>query len=111
MKPFMFVIVAVPSKENRHYRNIFKAKVHIWVMDNNIDNAKQKALNDITAAHWIPQNVEHEFEMTDVQLDDLHEAEAVLYQKALAYGIASDYIASPIHEKPKDSPVVIDDVY
>lgn len=80
-------------------------------MDNNIDNAKKKALNDITAAHWIPQNVEHEFEMTDVQLDDLHEAEAVLYQKALAYGIASDYIASPIHEKPKDSPVVIDDVY
>ncbi len=111
MKPFMFVIVAVPSKDNRHYQNIFKAIVHIWVMDDNIESAKQKALTDIKNSHWIPQNIEHEFEMTGVQPDTLHEAEAALYQRALTYGIASDYIVSPVYEKPKDSPVVIDDVY
>ena len=107
-KPFMFVITAVPDKSNRHFNNVFKALVHIWVMDTNLESAKHRALNDIKKCFWIPQKIEHEFEIKPEQLENLHKAEATLYQKALAYGIAADYIASPIRERSADVPIEVD---
>lgn len=104
MHPFMFVINAIPQSENEHFWVLSQAIVHIWVIDNNMQGAKQKALEDIKKHLWIPKEIEYEFSPTAEQLLHLHKDEVSLYQKALLCGIASIYIGVPIVESPGSPP-------
>ncbi len=108
MEPYMFVIKSVPLPNSRHYRTIRQALVHIWVMDSDIDSARENALSYIRSLNWNPLLVEHALEIQKEQISRLPEEEAVLYQKALCGGIAADFLASPIRERPSGSPVEFD---
>lgn len=96
----MFVITAVPAKENIHFNKVFMAEVHIWVIADSLDTAQNAALEDIKGHLWIPQEIQYAFDVTPEQLQNLHKDEALLYQRALKLGIAADYIGSPVRENP-----------
>ena len=105
MNPFMFVVKSVPLPRNKNYHSVRQALVHIWVFDNSIDDAQKKALHYIKSLDWNPLSVEHALSIYSEQIPHLHKDEAVLYRKACLYGIAADFLASPIREKSQDSPV------
>ncbi len=109
MQPFMFVIHSVPLPKNKNYKTIHKALVHIWVMDESIQAAQDKAFAYIKSFNWNPLRTEHAFQINEEQIASLHPDEARLYQKAILYGIAADFLASPIREKAPDSPVEFGD--
>ncbi|NTW72887.1 MAG: hypothetical protein HGA49_11695 [Eubacteriaceae bacterium] len=95
MKPYMFVIKAVPLPTNEDCKDIAGAKVHIWVFADSKENAKVRAMNYIMKLLWEIKDFEYEFEIRQEQIPNLHEDEAVLYRKALQYGIAADFLAHP----------------
>lgn len=105
MQPYMFVVKGVPLPNSRHYRTIRQAFIHIWIMDSDMDSAREHVLSYIRSLNWNPLLVEHALEIQKEQIAHLPEEEAVLYQKALRSGIAADFLASPIRERPSDSPV------
>ena len=107
MVPFMFVVNGAPLPENHNYDTIGGAKIHIWVMDEDINSARDKALSMVSQHLWSAKQIEHEFEISLSQLPDLHEAELLLYQKALRYGIAADFLAYPKMDGDPDDPIVI----
>ena len=100
LKPYMFVITAVPTTDNPNFQKVFSAEVHIWVIADSIETAQNVALEDIKAHGWIPQEVQYAFDSTPEQIRNLGTDEAWLYQRALKHGIASDYIGSPVQENP-----------
>ena len=108
MKPYMFVVKSVPLPSSRHYRTLRQALVHIWIMDSDMDSARENVLSYIRSLNWNPLSVEHALEIQEEQLSHLPKEEAVLYQKVLCNGIAADFLASPIRERPSDSPVEFD---
>lgn len=103
----MFVFSAIPTSSNKDCKDIAGAKVHIWVMEENLETARIRALTDITSYHWEVTDVEYESEILPKQLSYLHESEALLYHKALQNGIAADYLAFPVKQGSPDDPVVI----
>lgn len=107
MFPFMFVINGTPLPENHNYSTIGGAKIHIWVMDNNADSAQEKAVSLVKQYLWKIQSVEHVLRISQEQLQHLHEAEALLYQKALRNGIAADFLAYPKVDGDPDDPILI----
>ncbi len=109
MQPFMFVIHSVPLPKNKNYKAIHKAWVHIWVMGESIESAQDKAFAYIKSFNWNPLRTKYAFQITAEQIASLHPDEARLFQKALLYGIAADFLAVPIREKSPDSPVEFDD--
>ena len=107
MKPYMFVFNAIPTSSNKECKDIAGGRVHIWVMEENLETAKIRALTDIASYHWKVTGVEYESEILPEQFSHLHESEALLYHKALQNGIAADYLASPVKQGSPDDPVVI----
>lgn len=105
MKPFRFVIKSVPLPNNKNYRTIKQAMVHICVLSSDIGTAQEKALSYISSFDWNPLKVEYALAITEEQIPHLHKDEFLLYQKSLIYGIAADFLASPVREKSPDSPV------
>ena len=105
MKPYMFVIKSVPLPSNQHSKTIRHALVHIWVFSDNINNAQTKACDYIKSFKWNPLSVEHAFEITEEQLSHLHKDEDLLYRKACQFGIAADFLASPMRDKSPDAPI------
>lgn len=96
MFPFMFVIRAIPSTNNHNYGIVGGAFVHIWVIDFDIDSAKQKALSFIKRQLWDVQSIEHALAISSEQIPLLHKSEALLYNSALQNGIAADFLAYSI---------------
>lgn len=107
MFPFMFVINGIPLPENHNYSIVGGAKIHIWVIDENMDSAKNKAISMVEKHLWSVQNIEYAFEIYPKQLHNLHEAEVVLYHRALRDGIAADFLAYPKVDGAPDDPVVV----
>lgn len=107
MLPFMFVINGTPLPENHNYNSIGGAKIHIWVMENTIDSARDKALAMVKNYLWSVQEIEHELQISEEQLHNLHDAEALLYQKALRHGIAADFLAYPKVDGDPNDPIAI----
>lgn len=103
MKPYMFVIKGVPSKDNQDCLGIAGAYIHIWVMDSSIQSAKHKAIEYIKKYLWEPLGFEHEFEISSEQLASLHEDEMKLYQKAVHFGIAAEFLAYQSDDSDVDS--------
>lgn len=106
MNPYAFVIHSVPMRENQNFETVAGAKVHIWVMDNDIESAKQRALKYIKSYLWNPIEVEYEFEISREQIPDLHPDEARLYCEAFQYDIAADFVGWPITPGNPDDPVI-----
>lgn len=107
MFPFMLVINGTPLPENHNYNTVGGAKIHIWVMDNDADSAQEKAESYVKQYLWKIQSVEHVLQISPEQLHHLHEAEALLYQKALRNGIAADFLAYPRVDGNPDDPILI----
>ncbi len=107
MIPFMFVIDGIPLPENHNYDTVGGAKIHVWVMDDNITSARDKALSMVEHYLWNVKGIEYEFEISQSQIPHLHEAEALLYQKALHHGIAADFLAYPKIDGNPDDPIVL----
>lgn len=107
MFPFMLVINGTPLPENHNYNTVGGAKIHIWVMDNDADSAQEKAESFVKQYLWKIQSVEHVLQISQGQLPYLHEAEALLYQKALRDGIAADFLAYPKVDSDPDDPILI----
>lgn len=106
MKPYMFVIDAVPLSSNKTCQDIAGGKVHIWVIADDKETAKIQALEYIAKYFWKATNIEREFEIQQEQLPRLHEDEELLYRKALLYGIAADFLAYPKKPGNPTDPVV-----
>lgn len=107
MLPFMLVINGLPLPENHNYSTVGGAKIHIWVMDNDADSAQEKAISLVKQYLWEIQSVEYVLQISQEQLQHLHEAEALLYQKALRNGIAADFLAYPKVDGNPDDPILI----
>lgn len=105
MNPYMFVIRSIPLPHNKNYRTIRQAIVHVWVMECSINAAQQKALDHIKSLGWNPLKVDNAFSISSELLPRLDKLEADLYQQALSHGISSVFVASPIREKPSESPI------
>jgi hypothetical protein len=107
MSPYLFVINIVPSPENKDCQDIAGAKAHVWTISDDKEKAKLRAIEYIKKTHWQIVEFEYEFEIHEQQIPKLHEDEARLYNMALRYGIAADYIAYPkIPGNPGDPPII-----
>lgn len=95
MNPYMFVVDVIPTPENEFYENVAGAKAHIWVLSNDKESAKLRAMDYNKKFMWEVVNFEHELEIHEKQIPKLHEDELRLYQSALRYGISADYMAYP----------------
>lgn len=107
MNPYMFAINVVPTPDNKDCEDIAGAIAHIWVISEDKESAKIRAVDYITSYLWKIINFEHEFEIRQEQIPELHEAEASLYKKACQYGIAAEYIAHPKVPGNPDDPVIL----
>lgn len=95
MNPYMFVINAIPQSNNKEHEDLAGAKVHIWVISDDRETAKIRAIDYITKYHWEVTSVEYELLIQPEQIPNLHNNEALLYKKALQYGISADFVAYP----------------
>lgn len=93
--PYLFIVDIIPMPENEFYENITGAKAHIWVISNDKENAKLRAINYTQKFLWEITSFEYEFEIREEQIPKLHEDELRLYQSALHHGIAADFLAYP----------------
>lgn len=107
MKPFMFVIDGVPLPENPNYTTVGGAKIHIWVMDEDVSSAQMRAITLIKQTLWKVQDIAHAFEIQPEVLPNLETAEALLYRKALQNGIAAEFLAFPRVDGSPDDPLLI----
>lgn len=107
MFPFMLVINGIPLPENHNYNTVERAKIHIWVMDNDADSAQEKAVSLVKQYLWEIKGVEHVLQISQEQLKHLHKAEDLLYQKALRDGIAADFLAYPKVDGNPNDPILI----
>ena len=88
----MFVFNAVPIPLNKSCERVAGAKVHIWVIATDMESAKIRALDYIANYFWEVTSLEYELEIPQEQISQLHEDKIWLYQKALQYGIAADFL-------------------
>ncbi|NGP56809.1 hypothetical protein FLT15_00060 [Paenibacillus thiaminolyticus] len=104
MKPFLFVINAVPIPDNKECEDIAGAIVHIWVFAKDKEEAKINAIDYIRNYLWEVTNFEYELEIQQEQIAKLHEAELALYNKAFHFGIAAEFLAhSKVPGNPDDA--------
>lgn len=106
MNPYLFVINVIPMPENKDCADIASAIAHVWVISEDRESAKNRALDYVTSYLWEVIDLEREFEIQPQQIPVLHEDEALLYKKALQFGIAADYIAHPKIPGKIDNPVI-----
>ncbi len=103
MAMFMLVVSGIPSKENKDAFSLAGAIIHVWIESENASIAKEKAYNYIKRYHWIPESVEHAFEILPGQLPQLGASESRLYHQAQQFGIAADFLAWPKDQsRPRD---------
>ena len=93
MNPYMFVINCIPSDRTKARGIVSEGIAHVWVFAQSPGEAKVLACDYIRSLMWIPIDAEHELEISEEQLRDLHPAEFALFQKAQIYGIAMEMIA------------------
>lgn len=106
MIPFMYVIKSIPMPESPFYTSISSALVHIWIMSDSQSSALETALAYIKCQAWEPLEIEHAFEILPEQVQGFHKDEQLLYRKALKYGIAADFVSSPIQEGNPSDPTI-----
>ena len=105
--PYMFVIKSIPMPENQNYNTVGGAYVHIWVMDGEQEAALLRALTYIKKYLWEPQEVQHAFQPLPGQIAALGEDETRLYQTALQYGIAAEFVGWLKDEGDPDWPAIL----
>ena len=107
MSPYMLVIRAEPSTDNRYYGKIGPSRFHIWVISESISEAESRSIGYVVISGWIPIEIEYEFQITSEQLPHLHKDESALLAKARAHGISADIIAAPLQEGTPGDPVML----
>ena len=104
---YMFVFKGVPAPTNPASVELKQALIHIWVMDPDASIAEERAMRYITDHGWNPTSVEYAFEILPETIPQVGAAESQLYQRACLYGIAADFLASPLAEGAPNDPVHI----
>lgn len=107
MFPFLFEIKGIPLPDNYNFDSIGGAFIHVIVISDNMDSAKESALSFIRQHLWEPQTFENAFEILPEQVSLLDTAEAALYSKALRDGISAMFVAYPKVDGSPNDPVVI----
>jgi len=102
LKPYSFAFKAVPTPENTDCSDVAEALVHIWVISDDKEKAKTKALSLISSYLWDATSIEIDLEVPPEQLPGLRADEAKLYNKALQHGIAATFLALPKAECAHD---------
>lgn len=76
-------------------------------MDGEQDAALLRALTYIKNYLWDPQEVQYAFQPLPEQIADLGEDETRLYQTALQYGIAAEFVGWLKDEGDSDWPAIL----
>lgn len=92
---FMFIIRCLPDPKKSEYAELKYCLAHIWVKSDDQAKAETMARDYATSYGWLPQCIERAFDFRSQQPQNLHQLEAVLYLKAVRFGIAADFLASP----------------
>lgn len=108
MQPFMFQIKSVPMPQNKNFDTIGGAYVHVWVMDNSLENAQKRAFAHIRKYNWEPQEILNAFEIRPEQIPLLHKDEENLFLMAQLYGISADFLGWRKEESLHDVPEIIE---
>lgn len=93
LKPYFFKINVVPMQENKVYESIAGAIAHIWVISNDRESAKIRAIDYNKKFLWKITSFVYELGIHEEQIPELGEEESYLYHSALRHGIAAEYIA------------------
>ena len=91
MLPYFFLFKVAPASERPDV--LPGAYAHVWIMDGDLDSARQRALNRVAAAGWQPLTTVNELQPDEGQLSQLAEQEAANYHRALHYGESAGYLA------------------
>lgn len=102
---FMFLFFGVPLPSCKEYGRLKKAHIHVWVQESNEVLAEKKAREYIKSFEWNPEGVQDAFQIPHGLIPPLGAAEEQLFHRALKYGIAADFVASPVQEGNPDDPV------
>ncbi len=100
MKPFLFNIKAVPNPDNPQAKDLSSAIAHVWVFDESINKAKEKAIRYINTYGWNLTRVEASLEMQPEQIAGLRKDELRSYKRSELYGISADFLAWPKEKRP-----------
>ena len=95
LSPYFFKVNVVPMQENEVYESIAGAKAHIWVISNDRESAKLRAIDYNEKFLWEVTSFVYELGIREEQIPSLGEDESRLYHLALHHGIAAEYIAHP----------------
>ena len=107
MFPLLFEIKGIPLPDNHNFGSIGGAFIHVIVISNNIDSARESALSFIRQSLWEPQIFENAFEILPEQVSLLDTVEAALYSKALRDGISAMFVAYSKVDGNPDDPILI----
>lgn len=95
MRPFFFHIEVTPHADNLSARDLGGGVVNIWVFDDSISSAKQRAIQYINGYGWAIAEVEFAAEPTPEQIAQLDEIESDNYKKAELFGISAVFDVWP----------------
>lgn len=97
MQIFYFVFNVVPNNNNPLALELEKGIAHVMVIEKEENKARTKALAKIELDQWLFLNEELSFEMPVEQFpkSEVEPVDLILYEKALKFGVASDYISCP----------------
>ena len=103
MNIYMFVINAKPFSDTKVSKITSEAIVHCWVIAEDDTIAESVAYSFISLRQFEPVSTEHAFLIQPEQIPGFHESEQRLYQRALRYGIAADFlVGADVLEMPED---------
>ncbi len=93
MKPFFFNIKVEPIPDNPQAKDLNGAMAHVWVFDESINKAKEKAIRYINERGWKLIKVELSLEPNPEQISELGKEELWNYKRAELQGISADFSA------------------
>ena len=91
MKPYLFRVRAVPRRRHPQADDLAGAYIHVWVLDNAFEAARERVSPFLADCHWRIEEWLNEFRITEAQIERLNPSEAANYKRALEAGISADF--------------------
>ncbi len=96
MEMYFLKFIAEPDVSSPERNVVARGFAHIWLKADSPEAAKTTCIQYMHKYHLFPLSLELCVNSLDVQLDALGASESALYRRAQQFGIAMDYIASPL---------------